>query len=467
MGLCDSPDKVIKKAVKASRRRRGHFNKSASSGRNAGHRHRGKPKAEFGPVDWVVHQPADMVTIPAPSQTFTLAQPVLDEMWDTHGYLQKWYNPCVKEKLVSGVSPYPDISDSDGPLLTFGETVISPRDYIRATVPFLSEVQIDELMLRSEQKLKSVVDTEVSLVNFIIELIQVCEGNVKAITKFGNIYKKVLERFQTELARLLKNKVKYASAKWLAWNFAIKPFIKDLQAILCGINHAYKKMAWLQRHNHKVVYLDYHRSDLADQVSFDPTEYIDAGPLFQILKADPNGVPPNGFYYMQVRYYDYELQYHARSKNYLDIPEKYLEGMVGIQTLWSAMQGFHNPVGIVWEAIPFSWLVDYFLSYRARLFQSIFDYNPYNRAVTNLGYGHSYTLKVKCHPRIAYRHTVDGEEVIDEWYSYGATSYELYTRTEGLPKAGQSTLFRLPTSWYQLSIIGALGVGIHPGRRRS
>lgn len=457
MGFCDNADKILNKRKNRGRKT------SHSTGRNAGHRYRQWPIQESKLIDWIVYQPEDGVLTPDPS---TIITPLPDgakhrEMWDTHGFIQNWYNPCTKEVFeYGGASAIPPIEDADGIIISFETTSPSFKPLVRDTYPFLSEIDLDELALRSEEKLTTIVETEVSIVNFIIELIQTCQGNVSKINKFAKIFNRARRLYHLKLKELLKKGVKETSAKWLAWNFAIKPAISDLKAILCSVSNAYKKLKWLKDHNHKIVYLDYTRDDLAENISFSPNEWHNGSLLCAITRADPLGTTINGGYYQQVRFTELKLKYHARSKIYLSIPDDLLDGMKGMGALWSAMQGLYNPVGIVWEAIPFSWLVDYFLSYRARLFQRIYDFNPFDAGVEVLGFGHSFDISVVGAARVQnITHDVTHHD-------YGRFEYTLYVRSAGLPKSEQSTLFRVPLTWYQTSIIGAVGAGILPGRRR-
>jgi len=453
MAFCDNPEPKIKKKFR-------HRKTSYSTGRNAGHRHRGKPQMSYTPITYVIDQIGDDVHSFVSGSLFPSSRKT-DEMWDTHGYIQNWYNPCVREKYdgYSEVFKVPD--DDEGPVITFtGE--FSPRDLVRAHLPFLDNTQLDELALKSEDKLSSVVQSNVSLANFIIELIQACDGNVRGIRRFRDIYEKAIEAYRREYLRLIKAGHKAAAAHWLAWNFAIKPSLKDLKAILCGISAAYKKLKWLQDHNHQVVYLDYTRDKLEDLVSYDPNEWHHDLPFATIIKADPVLSPANGTHHISIRYFDLTLSYHARSKIFLDIPDHYLRGMLGISTLWSAMMGLTNPVGIIWEAIPFSWLIDYFLSYRSRLFQNRNDFNLFDAGVTVLGYGHSFSYKI--HAQTNHFRFFGG--VWNDMGLFGGLiKYELYGRQAGLPFPSETTLFRVPSDWYHFSILGALAIGFFPKRK--
>ena len=118
--------------------------------------------------------------------------------------------------------------------------------------------------------------------------------------------------------------------------------------------------------------------------------------------------------------------------------------------------GLHNPVGIIWEAIPFSWLIDYFLSYRARLFERMYDYSPYNGAVKILRESHSFNMRMAGDVKVIHTNGISGETV---YQHMGTFDYTLYNRMPGLPFHEESGLFRLPGDWYHESIIAAVFFG--------
>lgn len=462
MGSFCNPDKPLRKIKKRK------YDKYRGSGKNAGHRHRGKPMMASGMLDWQANGTAITVNRNIEHEIGKSS----DEMWDTHGYIQNWYNPCTKESYaVSQTYCAPVIDACNDTHVDFGSNGLSFRETLRTTVPFLSAAQMDELSVRTVEKLSQVVDSETSLLNFIIELIQACTFNVKSIEKFSSIYKRAMKLFHETLERLRKTRPDLTEKArwWLAWNFAVKPTISDLRAILCSVEAMHKKLRWLVKNNRKVVYLDYHRKDLVPD-GIDPTEWVEGTWLASVIDANvsclgPPGLEeyPNGSFHQYVRYTDYQLAYHARSKIFLDIPEEYLKGMKGMGTLWEAMMGLHNPVGIAWEATPFSWLIDYFLSYRARLFQRLYDFNPYNQGVEVLEMGHSFTITCKGEAKHGCR--IPSGAVVDHTGN-GGFEYSLYWRRTGVPESSEHTLFRVPGSWYQFSIIGALLIGFIPKRRR-
>jgi hypothetical protein len=427
-----------------------------STGRNAGHRHRGAPMMESRLIDWVI-DPTDSGIYPSPDTVFEVSTET-NEMWDTHGYIQNWYNPCIQEKFKSSDGPVPPLVDADSTYVDFGTTFPSFRPLTRATYPFLTDFQLDELALQAEQKLSRMVGLNVDLLNFLRELIEMITGNIRIVKRFANLYERMIDAFRKAYQRFLKQGHKETAAYWLAWNFAIKPFLSDLRGLLCSFSQAHKKLEWMKNHNHKVVYLTYTR-DCSDMLSFDPDAWLTGDRLVSTTRCEPPGVPPNGAYHMQIKWFECQLKFTARSKIFLDIPDHLLNGATGMGALWAAYQGLTNPIGVIWEGIPFSWLIDYFLSYRARLWQTIYDGNPFDEGVTVLDYGHSFKFEGIALGRV-HNTTYDVTH-----HSKGRIDYTLYVRRRGLPFPEESDLSRVPSNWYQGSIIGSIVVGRLPRRR--
>lgn len=448
MGICTDPDKIV---ILVRKKKTSH-----SSGRNAGNRWRGKPFMATALIDWTVLQPEDQVTIPIPSTILEVSNKT-DEMWDTHGYHQVWYNPLCQEKFVTGSLDLPPISDVDGEIVNFNTTSPSYRQVCRDTLPFISDGELDDLLIKTHAKLDRVISPTVSILNFIIELVELIEGNIRGVKRYASLYQRCMAGYRKAYLRFKKDGGRsHAQASWLAWNFAIKPFIKDLKAILCGLHDARKQLVWLVNNNHKWVTLKYKRG-LTDMLKshYDPNEYVGSGPLCSVFKADPPGTPVNGTYVQQVRWVSVELKYLAQSKIFLELPDSLLRGTRGIGMLWAAQQGITNPVGVFWEAIPFSWLIDYFLSARARLFQTGLDLNAFDKGVKVAGYGHSFEFEAYGDARV-YNTTSD-----TVFHNYGGFSYSVKYRKAGLPISivEVGTYFRLPIDWYKLSIIGSVFVG--------
>lgn len=414
---------------------------------------------ESTPIDWFQVDPHAHITSLGPGTPIETSGKT-EEMWDTRGYIQNWYNPVSHEKYFGLSHDLPDVPGT----YSFGSVRgISLREDVRAALPFLSGAQLDELALKSEQALSSVVPDNFSIINFILELIGVLTLKMKVVRRFSDLYGRMRNAYSKALERYRRQGFEEARCRWLAWNFAIKPFIKDLQALLCSVSRAERQLEWLRRRNNQVTHLTYRREDLQSSndlpIEWDPASYTQTRFLLGILGASDSSV--NGSYVIQVRTVHLEVHYIARSAVKIHLPKWLLDDNKGLAHLWSAMQGLYNPVYVIWEAIPFSWLVDYFLSYRSRLFQQIYDDNPFDRNISVLGYGHSFRIVARGDARV-YRLGGTNPGVFHE---LGGWEYEFYTRSAGLPK-GEAVYFRVPSNWYQWSMIAAVGIGMISTRRR-
>lgn len=447
MGLCDNP--VEKKKKRKFRQ------PPKSSGQNAAHRYRTDPKIITQWSDWEIFQPEDLEHPVDPVLTSVPSKHQI--MHDTHGFIQHWYNPICHEKYDGVNYSIPSIVDGDGTIVSFNN---SPGflEAFRATCPFLTPAQLDELALKSEQELVNIVVSKTDIFNFIREIIGVINGNLRVVKRFASLYERIAKAFDDAYKRLISQGHKETAAYWLAWNFAIKPFLSDLQDLLCAASALHKKMEWLRRNNGKVIYRTFTKEF---DLPVDP-DWLNGANLVTVNKADPPEMA-NGQYTQQLRYHSVKLRYVARAKIRLNMPAHLLDGAHGgMGALWAAYHGLTNPVAVIWEAIPFSWLIDYFLSYRSRLFQVMYDFNPFNEGVEVLGFGHSFKLEAIALGRIGRILPL----LTEEWSPAERVDYSIYRREAGLPHSSQATYFRVPDNWYQLSIIGAVGVGRLPGRRR-
>lgn len=380
-------------------------------------------------------------------------------MWDTHGYQQNWFNPVVNEKYKGASYEMPSLADDEGTIVSFGEETPQFRDLIRATYPGLTLAEIDDLEFQSVQHLSILVSQDMDLFNFLREIVEALHGNLKIVIRFRDLYTKMAAAFYDALQRARKQGLKEASSYWLAWNFAIKPFLSDLRTLLCSYQTTVKRLEWMKLKNHSIVYRTWGKKF---KPSFDPHLWLSGEPLFEITRTVPPG-SIRGAYVQQVRFSEVEVSYLAHAKCRLDLPDYLLDNVRGVSSLWAAYQGLTNPVGVIWEMIPFSWLIDYFLSARTRLFQSMYDFNPFNSGLRVLEYGHTFHLKTKGAARVF---NAAGNIVLSD---AGGFEYDLYSRQSGLPQSEFHSYFRLPSDWYHLSIIGAVGTKFLPGpsRRRS
>jgi hypothetical protein len=330
-------------------------------------------------------------------------------------------------------------------------------------LPLGLDTWLDDFSAKAENHFVTAVKPTVSIVNFILELVDILELDVNAIRKAADAFLKALRTF----FGMIRKGANY----WVAWNFAIKPTIKDLQAIRDMLKTAKKRYEWLKARNHKVTRVKYREGPrLMTGVDFIPI----LGPA---LKFIPGGDEiPLEEVQIETGWFEsgnYELQQLSPTNNLVrcemrwnatvtlsaqadvrfDIDDVLLsDETFGIAAVTAAINGLYRPDDIIWEATPFSWLVDWFLSEKQRLKKLAADLSPFKDGQI-LQTGHSIKLEVSGDLR-----WVDGRGI--ELSSYMPFSTELYIRQPGLPEVDTSP-FRVPFKWYNASIL----IGIIIGKR--
>lgn len=135
------------------------------------------------------------------------------------------------------------------------------------------------------------------------------------------------------------------------------------------------------------------------------------------------------------------------------IPEHLLEGWEGLGTVWAAMAGLYNPLKVAWEAVPFSWLIDWFISKRTQLQTEAANLSPLKDAKI---IGAGFSLKTEVQGRLfLIGPPFERGGLVPQRIELGEFMYEAYDRRPGLPNPEVSP-FRVPFKWYNVSILAAL-----------
>lgn len=373
-------------------------------------------------------------------RTFTQIPPVIDRMSDVVGNLGGHANPCTHYKIWSHLNtcdavwnPY---MDEPGKLITFPHgNGIQPPDPLYAlqsiSIPDLRK-WLNSMDAKSIQKATEVVPDEYSLVNFLLDLISLCEGNITKLEGLASRITKGLDTFWGIVNR--------TGNYWLAWNYGIKPFLSDMKAILSSVNRAKRRIQWLREVNHTVVPIHYREGTREFEISqeFTPTipkpVYSPAPPLEPHIE-----VLCRGDFIVRVRP---NITHYVR----FDIDDAYLADFGDI-IVWLDMSGLYNPFNIVWDAIPFSFIVDWFRTVKQKCeFALQTDVSPFGQGTIVAS---CYSLKFNF---VAYWTALlpDGSE-----QSLGNSQGKCYIRspqsftTEDAP-------FVLPLQWWNASILAAL-----------
>jgi hypothetical protein len=291
-----------------------------------------------------------------------------------------------------------------------------------------------------EDHFRSAVKPEVLLYNFIAELVQMCEGNVEKAKKAADKLNRALRTFERLYKKFLAEGK--PDAWFLAWSFAIAPNIKDFHNIVCSFSAAKKRLEWLIRNNGKVVLVEWRSQHVFDLNEADLDVHVGRVGSFAFGAWDPNHPPWEGGlappvddspdeYRVQIS--QYELECVGRAQVVFRIPEyKLRDG--GAFLVWESMMGLDRPFAGLWEAIPFSFVIDWFTNTAKDLVSWL------DNSITVawppgeiLECGHSFKLKTKHDWYI--RHWFDGT-----WTPLGSTDYTRYMRARGLPR-GKPSMF--------------------------
>lgn len=380
---------------------------------------------------------------------------------DTSGLIQNWWNPCFHE-VYSGQLNIQPISVTNGDVsgtMSFSEGFCI-RDALRASIPRPDENTLDDLAAMSENHFVNATGNgQESLANFLIELYQACQGNIRALKKYGAKYKRAIDRFKEAYDRFLKRGYGQAASWWLAWNFAIKPIIGDLKRLACAYYRAVKRFKWLQARNHLPTKVQFRVKDCFDAPDIVVLEnllpkltlWADQGQICSDVTIPPINVPIEFDCWIELRKLTYELDYSATGWVRWDLPSWLFDNPgAGVSYLTAQQEGFTNPVKIIWNAIPYTWLIDWFVSYRTHLQENSADLGPYSDG-TLLNSGHSFRLRSVWEVIVCVQPVNSG---VAE-YSIGQVVYNTYTRVIGLPQAVANP-FRVPWEGYNFSIITAL-----------
>lgn len=363
-----------------------------------------------------------------------------EEMVDTVGYKDCDFNPCWHDKLLlKFTSPSViNVTDSgvDLSYVFLEDRGLSVENLLPTLRSIDSDVNpvlrnyLDDSSAEAELAFTRLVDVTALLENFVIEALEMLEGNIKKLENLSSRMKRAFDEFFS----IWKRTGNY----WLAWNFAIKPTIKDIETFLGNYDKAKRKLKWLRDHNHldtKVRHRS-HPIEWDGQFEFSP-KWPDSTGSSDYQKPES----------VVFRVY-YSAQAAAAFAGYIhfDIADYLLaDDDIALKMVLADMLGLFDPLMVAWEAIPFSWLIDWFRSRRDNLRIRYANLDPFQDA-TIIQACHSVKLKI-----FGALYVVDsnGERPC------GNFLYRNYTRSPGLNfPPGDS--FRVPLEWYNASILAAI-----------
>lgn len=387
-------------------------------------------------------------SLPSIEVIYDMPSSKMEYMYDFVGNESSDFNPCYHDKVLSAVKPvegfvtgsaetgYMQYSFSVGALVPY------PQPGVHRTFSLPIEDWLEDFSVSAEDHFKTAVQDDTLILNFILELIQLCEGNISILKKLQRTVSDMIKNFR----RLYEQTGNY----WLAWNFAIKPSIGDILSALNVLKRAEKRLKFLRARNHlntKVKYREGPRvyEDVTDVCSANWPTPVPHDPPYSYT------LPPDAHF--EIHYDEVEVVLSSWAWVRWDIDSAYLDDWVTATGMVSMiMLGLYNPLKIIWEAIPFSWLIDWFTNKRTQL---LLEQGNLGKLMFPdaeiLGTGH--TVSLKATGTYTFKPDLFGTNDIDA----GAFQYERYDRRPGLPNPGEYGLRLGMLNAWQTSILGAIG----------
>jgi hypothetical protein len=248
-------------------------------------------------------------------------------------------NPINHLSMQSNLKALVPWRHTNGALITPKEDMpvpINVDDYwfgIAAIIPHPSPSVLQDFALAAHKEFTEQIPSDVSVANFIYEL----KDLRKMIPKFS------------------KDLTKTASSNFLLYNFGIAPFVDDVKKMMNLADQVNKRLTYLMATLGKEQRVRFTRPI--------PEESWNGAAVIPYSMPDFNTV--FGEFHIEFRRKNYTGTFRV-SADFLQNLEG-LDSQLGTMKAFAAAAGFNNPAAIVWEAIPFSFVVDWLFSFQKSL----------------------------------------------------------------------------------------------------
>jgi len=272
---------------------------------------------DFSTEEWMIDTVGTRVDHPCEHRraSYTPPEPLTKYVVDydnTYSDPQN-HNWILHEKKESWVSGVPSVNFP---------TLVIPPD-------LFDSVPLDELLVEHALRVAQPISTSISLINFLLELKDM---------------KRIIDLISPQtIADRVSNGI-------LTWNFGICPFVSDLVSLASSISKMKKQMAWLRKNAGKPVRIMTKRS-IPVPASYDPgfeDEAAPTGPISNHLATARLVVGTPEITAWCVTWVTYDLD---------DVSSLELTMQAALRTF-----GISNPLLVAWNAIPYSFVVDWLLN---------------------------------------------------------------------------------------------------------
>lgn len=387
-------------------------------------------------------------------------------MHDTVGFRKTFSNPCAHDKSEMEHNPIDEFvlwNTELGTAQTWrtsnGASICVPQPWqiLRDCPLGIGPGKLKDFRVRAEDHFITAVKTEVLLINFLIDIVALkglLEGIVTGILKRMSKIDVGRSDFVPgeTIVVLPKDKTlsKGSADNWLIWNFAIKPFMKDLRALRDMARKLRKRLWFLRINNGNLVRVKYRNKpyEWETTVSFPGSMCFPAA--------------SEGFDYLRPADVSLEVDWQVKSTPaadggvIFDIEPAYLYSMQierDAQLIYLGLLAFGSTI---WEGIPFSFVVDWFLSEKMKKIPNMLDYNPIPDGTL-----HHVAMSLKSEATAQFRLVAGSRDEIGPIQNIVLCNakYESYVRSNGFFNDDDGdSVFRIPWSGYILSLALALTV---------
>jgi len=234
------------------------------------------------------------------------------------------YNPVRHFQIrssVSGLVNYTNIDGASIEIIDYPLPFIIDNDTLNGIAPLVSSALLNEWSIEAFNAFHDQVPPQVLLPNFLYELRDI---------------KGMIPKIERSIA-------KTASSNFLAYNFGIAPFIGDVKKLTGLVESVNKRLNHLRKTAGKPIHLKFKRKlpDLGDLV---------------FERELGNGAEIGAHLVYELAGYQGEFVASATLVQNLDIPDVPLTQLKALASAAGAL----NPTAVVWEAIPYSFVVDWF-----------------------------------------------------------------------------------------------------------
>lgn len=228
-----------------------------------------------------------------------------------------------------------------------GSSATRPNDkgFSNLVAPIQSTPTYQNLVVSAFNKQITQVPAKISLLNFLFELKDFKELG-KSLSKIPGHLKRGTLGQQTNLITKHKRSLPKVAAKggvdtFLSWNFQWAPFISDLQTLTKIGDTAYKRLDYLRKTAGKEVTVRYEVDDCYNHPDVGKDVYhlyFGGSEQYYVLRS-------------------YECKFVSSWRLFHNLKD-INDALSGLKSIYASL-GLNNPIKAFWNAIPFSFMLDW------------------------------------------------------------------------------------------------------------